>query len=164
MKTLIITNIQKQLDGSQAMYEHFKAKNAHLPQAAFEEKLFQAFYQVGLLGPDNDCYGFFETAEEYGVKMPADALVGSIMVRVDYDPMFNYSPPDETPEFPSAETIVHHVAMALSEPNILCKFPDNADVDHIRVTTRVAPDKDITRSYWPHQLPDYIEDKSKLRY
>lgn len=163
MKTFIASNIQATGSDSQQMLVQFHELNQHLPEAIYQDKLFQTFYQVGLLGEDRDCYGFFETSEEYGIKLPADALVGSISVRVDYDPNYNYNGEDETPEYPSTESLIRHLCLALAQPHNPVMYPDRGEIDHIRVSIVVAPGKEITKTYWPQQLGLYI-DPAKMFY
>ena len=162
MKTTYFTINQNANDGSQDLYKQFLEKNGHLPVAVQHEKAFQVFYQVGLLGPEMDSTGFLVCCET-DVKMKPDALVGSIEVRVDYDPNFNYAGDGEPEELVSLESLERSLSLALENPNGLTKFPDRCEIDHIRVKIRVAPDKDVTRTYWPQQLAEYV-DRSKLVY
>ena len=168
MKTAYFTLNQNAQDGSQDLYNRILEKNKHLPDAVLHEKSFQIFYQVGLLGTEVgeshmfDCYGFFENCQ-HDVKMAPDALVGSIQIRVDYDPNFNYASDHEPEDLINTERLIYALTLALSQPNTLPAFPDNCGIDHIRVTIRVAPDKDVTRTYWPQQLAEYV-DRTKLFY
>lgn len=156
MKTLTITNIQQPHFDSQKMYTLFKELNSTLPDAVMEDKLYQAFYQVGLLGTNRDAYGFFETAEPYDTKLPPDALVGSMSVRVDYDPNYNYASDHEPAEIVTTESLIRSLCLALAHPHEPVMYPDQGEIDHIRVSIVVAPGKVLTKTFWPQQLGFYI--------
>lgn len=152
MKTLYVTNVPSATDNHlNILFDRFHQVNESLPKPVYQEKLFQALFQIPLLGYDSDAYGFYETSLEEGRKLNPDDPKGSISVRIDYDPNNTEALAEgEVPDWQPA-IVFDSAVMCLCQPNGHPQFPEKGLIDHIRVAIKVSDDVVIERTFWATQ-------------
>lgn len=150
MKTIRITNYGA--PGFAVLYNHFREQAPTLPQAVADERIYQLAVAHSLIGePTMDPgYGFYETScEEPDVALQSTDPVGSMELRIDYDP---HAVPHEKddPEVEIAVVYGQAIDILLGAFNAQL-FADRAPyVDHIRLRVMVAPGRMLEHTYWPN--------------
>lgn len=140
------------------MLSRFDEKFSHLPKEIYNERLFQAMTQILFFTLSGDAYGFYETSEQEGRPLNESDEVGAITIRIDYDPNFDPQYELDMPReiYDSPEVIFDEALMMLEHPNSQDHNPDQARIDHVRLSIRLS-DTIMSKTFWSTHF-DLIRD------
>lgn len=160
MKTVRFTTLatSKDTNALETYKAALLAKSPKLPKDVLHSAIFDMAVQTLFLGnydPDeNTAYRFYTESMLEGREVDLDDPVGTIQIRMDYDPHHEQFDDDKHDMF--REELFDTTVMVIAHPHDLERNPQDAGVDHIRVQVKVDEDTIITRTIYPVvYLSDY---------
>lgn len=129
------------------------AETPKMPRKALNEALFQYCIENFLIGcyGDDAGYGYYENSESVGRKVENFDPIGTVGIRVDFDPMFN--PTDDEGSLPMKDwedsDIFDMAMMIVRNPYDPERNPHSAGIYSIRISAVINIGKVMTRTIFP---------------